>query len=320
MHCRSGMLDFNVQISALLHGGATTPSRNCCCWTIQHFPLFSFFCCFFFTCNIFEVPYHQRKIRDHVIMSIWRIMMNIWRWRLGWMARRMSPPTSAAKIIVIQVFITVTIITIIIITVTVTSSASSSTLFFFRKYGWTHTGIPSGGNCTGSKSLKHCFQWLETFETFSLARNLWNIWDRSANCPRVDDLDPTLSDLVFAFLLCWVQSDATSNLFIFYTRSSWKHPNMVFCATKRCLHEVLYIVSVFVERYSIYKLKSLFSHRHDMFFHGWIHFIYTLIYKLKHLLLWRSHRYVFHGSFPWLDSPASLSLYIYDTVLTVLVH
>ena len=122
--------------------------------------------------------------------------MNIWRWRLGWMARRMSPPTSAAKIIVIQVFITVTIIT-----VTVTSSASSassSTLFFFRKYGWTHTGIPSGGNCTGSKSLKHCFQWLETFETFSLARNLWNIWDRSANCPRVDDLDPTLSDLVFS--------------------------------------------------------------------------------------------------------------------------
>ena len=45
-------------------------------------------------------------------------------------------------------------------------------VFFFRKYGWTHTGIPSGGNCTGSKSLKHCFQWLETFETFSLARNL----------------------------------------------------------------------------------------------------------------------------------------------------
>ena len=296
MHCRSGMLDFNVQISALLHGGATPPSRNCCCWTIQHFPLFSFFCCFFFTCNIFEVPYHQRKIRDHVIMSIWRIMMNIWRWRLGWMARRMSPPTSAAKIIVIQVFITVTIITIIIITVTVTSSASSSTLFFFQEI-WLDPHW---------HSFWRQLHWLEIFETlFSMA---WNIWDIFTGSKSVKHLRQKCKlskggrprsnivrfGLLFAFLLCWVQSDATSNLFIFYTRSSWKHPNMVFCATKRCLHEDLYIVSVFLERYSIY--------------------------KLKHILLSRSHRYVFHGSFPWLDSLASLSLCIYDTVLMVLVH
>ena len=236
---------------------------------VERYNIFLFFpfCCFFFTYNIFEVPYHQRKIRDHVIMSIWRIMMNIWRWRLGWMARRMSPPTSAAKIIVIQVFITVTIITIIIITVTVTSSASSSTLFFFQEI-WLDPHW---------HSFWRQLHWLEIFETlFSMA---WNIWDIFTGSKSVKHLRQKCKlskggrprsnivrfGLLFAFLLCWVQSDATSNLFIFYTRSSWKHPNMVFCATKRCLHEVLYIVSVFLERYSIYKLKSLFSHRHDMF-------------------------------------------------------